>query len=106
MTDKEEFWNVKKKISQAKELTSKRIYHPYVNKFMDEWMVIFAYGTYITEGEINSNFASSEIWNLMHNVDDKSVLCESESSIRKKMINCMNVLNYLQTQINNPLTIN
>ena len=37
--------------------------HEFVKDFMRTWKVIFSYGTYMLEGEIN--FSPSKIWSLI-----------------------------------------
>ena len=39
--------------------------HPYVEEFKKECSVMFVYGTYVLQGEADTNFFGSEIWNLL-----------------------------------------
>ena len=71
MADEEEFSHLKSRITEVKRLTLKYKNHPYVDEFMREWMVMFSYGTYILEGEIDPNFSSSEIWGLIQDSEYK-----------------------------------
>ena len=71
MADEDEFSHLKSRITEVKRLTSKYKNHPYVDEFMREWMVMFSYGTYILEGEIDPNFSSSEIWSLIQDSEYK-----------------------------------
>ena len=103
MADEDEFSNIKSKITEVKRLTSKRKDHPYVDEFMKECMVMFAYGTYVSEGEIDPNFSSSETWNLMQNPECE--LSDGDKSIRRRLVNCMNALKYLQLEPKEPLTV-
>ena len=50
---------------------------------------MFIYGTYALEGETDSKFSSSDIWNLFQEPNNTS-------SFYRQMINCMKAWNYLQ----------
>ena len=50
---------------------------------------MFIYGTYALEGEADSKFSLSDIWNLFQKPKNTSNFC-------RQMINCMRAWNYLQ----------
>ena len=53
MADEEEFSHLKSRITEVKKLKLKYKIHSYVEEYMREWMVMFSYGTYMLEGEID-----------------------------------------------------
>ena len=65
MVNENEFSHLKSRITEVKKLTSRYKNHPYVEDFRREWKVIFLYGTYASESEIDPNFSPSEIWSLI-----------------------------------------
>ena len=58
--------------------------HPYVDKFTKEHSVIFLYGRYVLEGEVDAKFYLDDIWKLF------------QEDPCRQMINCMKAYNYLQ----------
>ena len=56
--------------------------HPYVDEFTKQCTVMFVYGTYTLEGEEDSKFSLSDIWDLFEKRNNTSKFC-------RQMINCM-----------------
>ena len=98
MADEDKFSHLKSRITEVKKLTLKYKNHSYVDEFMREWMVMFSYGTYILEGEIDPNFSSSEIWGLIQ--DSEYKLSNSNKVIQRRLVNCMRPLEFLQLEPN------
>ena len=46
--------------------------HPYLEKFTKQCNVMFIYGTYTLEGEADSKFSLSDIWNLFQEPNNTS----------------------------------
>ena len=63
--------------------------HRYVEEFTKQCNVMFVYGTYALEGEADSKFSLSDIWNLFQKPNNTS-------NFFRQMINCMRAWNYLQ----------
>ena len=38
--------------------------YPYVEEFTKERSVMFVYGTYVSEGEVDAKFSLGDVWNL------------------------------------------
>ena len=57
---------------------------------------MFVYGTYVLEGEADSKFSLSDIWNLFQKPNNTS-------NFFRQMINCMKAWNYLQKTSDLPL---
>ena len=53
MTDEDNFSHLKSRITEVNSLTLKYKNHPYVGDFMRDWKVIFSYGTYALEDQID-----------------------------------------------------
>ena len=83
MADEDEFSYMKSRITEVKSLTSKYKNHRYVEDFMRDWKVIFSYGTYVLEGEIN--FPPSDIWSNSEN-----------KVIQRRLVNLISAVEYLQ----------
>ena len=58
--------------------------HPYVEEFTKQ-----CNGTYALEGEVDSKFSLSDIWNLFEELNNTS-------NFYRQKINCMKAWNYLQ----------
>ena len=71
--------------------------HQYVEEFTKQCNVMFIYGTYTLEGEGDSKFSLSVIWNLFQ--EDRL----PNNNFCKQMINCMRAWNYLQKTLDLPL---
>ena len=55
---------------------------------MKEFMVMFSYGTYVLEGEINPNFSSSDIWSNSEEYKKKV--------IQRRLLNYIRAIKYMQ----------
>ena len=73
--------------------------HPYVEEFAKECNVVFAYGTYVLEGEVYAKFSLGDISNLFQG----DTLTNNASNICRQIINCMKAWNYLQKALDLPL---
>lgn len=95
MVDECEYQNVLVKTTGLAELAQKRKGHSYVEQFLEGWDLIFAYGTYTSEGEVDPNFSASETWNLMQDPDNAHV-DGTTKSFRRQMINFIAALKYMR----------
>ena len=64
VADDDEFDHIVKNSQRVLRLNGKYKNHPYVEEFTKECNVMFAYGTYVLEGEIDAKFSLGGIWNL------------------------------------------
>ena len=98
MSDDAEYSHVLHKISGVSNLTREQKNHKYVEEFLVQWNIIFAYGTYLLEGEIaarvDPSFSASETWSLMQ--DPHVTLSNSDKNFRRQMVNFMCALKYIQ----------
>ena len=99
MADDDEFDHIVKNPQRV--LLSKAQYenHPYVEEFTKECNVMFVYGTYVLEGEVDAKFSLGDIWNLFQG----DTLPNNASNFCRQMINCMKAWNYLQKTLDLPL---
>ena len=74
---------------------------PNVEEFTKQCNVMFIYGTYALEGEVDSIFSLGDIWNLFQ----EDHLPNNRSNFYRQMINCMGALNYIQKTPDLPLNI-
>ena len=88
MTDECEYENVLKKTAMLAGLTRRRKGHAYVEQFLEGWDIIFAYGTYTFEGEVDANFSASETWNLIQD-PESAQLTATTKKFRRQMVNFM-----------------
>ncbi|XP_057309991.1 protein adenylyltransferase fic-1-like [Hydractinia symbiolongicarpus] len=95
MADEDEYQNVLRKTATLAELPQRRKNHAYVEEFLKGWEALFAYGTYTSEGEVDSNFSASETWNLMQDSEDAH-LDGKTKNFKKQMINFMRALKWMQ----------
>ena len=86
MADEDEFSHLKSRITEVKKLTSKYKNYPYVEDFMREWKVIFSYGTYTLEIEIN--FLPVTF----------GVTLRRSKVIRRRLLNLIRALEFLQLE--------
>ena len=93
MADEDEFSYMKSRITEVKKLRSKYKNHSYVEDFMRDWKVIFSYGTYALEGEIDPNFSSSKIWSLIQDSEEYN-----NKVIRRRLVNLIRAVKYLQQE--------
>ena len=99
MTDDDEFDHVVKNSQRVLRLNDQYENHPYVEEFTKECNVMFVYGTYVLEGEVDAKFSLRDIWNLAQG----DTLPNNASNFCRQMINCMKAWNYLQKTLDLPL---
>ena len=99
MADDDEFDHLVKHLQRVLRLNDQYEYHPYVEEFTKECSVIFVYGTYVLEGEVDAKFSLRDIWNLAQG----DTLPNNASNFCRQMINCMKAWNYLQKTLELPL---
>ena len=92
MADDDEFDHIVKNSQRVLRLNDQYENHPYVEEFTKECNVMFVYGTYVLEGEVDAKFSSSDIWILFQ----EDSLPNNASNFCRQMINCMKAWNYLQ----------
>ena len=68
-------------------------------KNLQEFNVMFVYGTYVLEGEADANFFLGDIWNLIQG----DTLPNNASNFCRQMINCIKAWDYLQKTLDLPL---
>ena len=59
--------------------------HPYVEEFTKECNVMFVYGTYVLDGEVDAKFSLDNIWNFFQ----KDALPNNASNFCRQMMNFM-----------------
>ena len=99
MTDDDEFDHIVKNSQRVLRLNDQYENHPYVEEFTKECNVMFVYGTYVLEGEVDAKFSLRDIWNLFQG----DTLPNNASNFCRQMINCMKAWNYLQKTLDLPL---
>ena len=85
MADDDEFDHLVKNLQRVLRLNDQSEYHPYVEEFTKECSVMFVYGTYVLEGEVDAKFSLRDIWNLFQG----DTLPNNASNFCRQMINCM-----------------
>ena len=68
-------------------------------KNLQEFNVMFVYGTYVLEGEADANFFLGDIWNLIQG----DTLPNNASNFCRQMINCIKAWDYRQKTLDLPL---
>ena len=99
MTDDDEFDHIVKNSQRVLRLNDQYENHPYVEEFTKECNVMFVYGTYVLEGEVDAKFSLGDIWNLFQG----DTLPNNASNFCRQMINCMKAWNYLENRSGLPL---
>ena len=99
MADDDEFDHIVKNSQRVLRLNDQYENHPYVEEFTKECNVMFVYGTYVLEGEVDAKFSLRDIWNLFQG----DTLPNNASNFCRQMINCMKAWNYLQKTSDLPL---
>ena len=92
MADDDEFDHIVKNSQRVLRLNDQYENHPYVEEFTKECNVMFVYGTYILETEVDAKFSLGDIWNLFQG----DTLPNNASNFCRQMINCMKAWDYLQ----------
>ena len=75
MADDDEFDYIVKNSQRVLKLSAQYENHPYVEEFTKPCNVAFTHGTYALEGEADSKFSLSYIWNLFHKPNNASNFC-------------------------------
>ena len=96
MADDDEFDYIVKNSQRVLGLSVQYENHQYVEEFTKQCNVMFIYGTYALEGEADSKFSLSDIWNLFQEPSNTR-------NCYRQMINCMKAWNYLQKTSDLPL---
>ena len=99
MADDDEFDHIVKNSQRVLRLNDQYENHPYVEEFTKGCNVMFVYGTYVLEGEVDAKFSLRDIWNLFQG----DTLPNNASNFCRQMINCMKAWNYLQKTLDLPL---
>ena len=89
MADDDEFDYILKNLQRVLGLSAQYENHQYAEKFTKQCNVMFIYGTYALEGEADSKFSLSNIWNLFQETNNTSNFC-------RQIINCVRAWNCLQ----------
>ena len=92
MADDDEFDHIVKNSQRVLRLNDQYENHPYVEEFTKECNVMFVYGTYVLEGEVDAKFSLGEIWSLF----EKDTLPNDANNFCRQIIKCMRAWNYLQ----------
>ena len=96
MADDDEFEHIVRNSQRILKLNAQYENHPYVEEFTKKCNVMFVYGTYVLEGEVDAKFSSGDKRNLFQ----KDPLRNNAS---RQKINCMKTWNYLQKTLDLPL---
>ena len=99
MADDDEFDHIVKNSERVLKLNAQYENHPYTEEFTKERSVMFVYGTYVLEGEVDAKFYLGDIWNLFQG----DALPNNVSNFCRQLINCMKAWNYLQKTLDLPL---
>ena len=99
MADDDEFDHLVKNLQRVLRLNDQYENHPCVEEFTKECSVMFVYGIYVLEGEVDPKFPLGDIWNLFQG----DTLPNNASNFCRQMINCMKAWNYLQKTLRLPL---
>ena len=97
MADNDDFEHIIKK--RVPRLNDQYKNHKYVEEFTKECNVMFVYGTYILETEVDAKFSLGDIRNLFQG----DTLPNNARNFCRQMINCMKAYNYLQKTLDLPL---
>ena len=91
MADVDDFDHIVKISQRVLRLNDQYENHPYVEEFTKGCNVVFVYGTYVLDGEVDAKFSLDDIWKLFQ----EDLLPNNASNFCRKMINCMRAWNYL-----------
>ena len=64
MADDDEFEHIVRNSQRIFKLNAQYKNHPYVEEFTKECNVMFVYGTYVLEAEVDGKFSLCDIWNF------------------------------------------
>ena len=87
MADDDEFEHIIKNSQRVLRSNDQYEYHPYVEELTKGCNVVFVYGTYVLEEEVDAKFSLVDIWKLFQ----EDLLPSNASSFGRQMINCMKV---------------
>ena len=90
MADDDKFDHIVKNSQRVLRLNDQYENYPYVEEFTKRCSVMFAYGTYVLEGEVDAKFSLGDIWNLFQNT-----LPNNANNFCRQMISCLKAYNYL-----------
>ena len=76
MADDDEFDHIVKNSQRVLRLNDQYENHPYVEEFTKECNVMFVYGTYVLEGEVDANF----FW-VIYGIDFRETLYQTMQAI-------------------------
>ena len=93
----DEFDHIVKNSQRVLKLNAPYENHPYTEQFTKELSVMFVYGTYVLEGEVDDKFALGDIWNLFQG----NTLPDNTDNFFRQMIR---EWNYLQKTLDLPIT--
>ena len=99
MADDDKFDHIVKNSQRVLRLNDQYENYPYVEEFTKRCSVMFAYGTYVLEGEVDAKFSLGDKWNLFQ----EDALQNDASNFCSQMINCMRAWNNLQKTLDLPL---
>ena len=99
MADDDEVDHILENSQRVLRLNDQYENHPYVEEFSKECNVMFVYGTYVLEGEVDAKFSLRDISNLAQG----DTLPNNASNFCRQMINCMKAWDYLQKTLDLPL---
>ena len=99
MADDDQFEYIVKNSQRVLRLNDQYENHPYVEEFTKECNVMFVYGTYVLEREVDAKVSLGDISKLFQ----EDPLPNNASNFCRQMINCMRAWNYLQKTLDLPL---
>ena len=99
IADDDEFDHIVKNSQRVLRLNDQYENHPYVEEFTKECNVMFVYGTYILETEVDAKFSLGDIWNLFQG----DTLPNNVRNFCRQMIKFLKVWNYQQKTSDLPL---
>ena len=99
MADVDDFDHIVKISQRVLRLNDQYENHPYMEEFTKGCNVVFVYGTYVLDGEVDAKFSLDDIWKLFQ----EDLLPNNASNFCRQMINCMKAWNYLQKTLDFPL---
>ena len=100
MADDDESDHMVKNSQSVLRLNDQYDNHPNVEEFTKECNVMFVYGTYVLEGEVDAKFSLGDVWNLFQG----DTLRKNAGSFYRQMINCRKAWNYIQKTLDLPLS--
>ena len=92
MTDNDEVDHILENSQRVLRLNDQYENHPYVEEFSKECNVMFVYGTYVLQGEVDAKFSLGNIWNFFQ----KDALPNNARNLCRQMMNFMKAWDYLR----------